>query len=330
MLTEFDVIERFFTRPRQTPYAPSIMLGTGDDCALLNLAPNHHLAVSTDMLVAGRHFFADTDPRGLGHKALAVNLSDLAAMGATPRAFTLALALPEARAQWLAPFSEGLFALADQYDCELIGGDTTAGPLNLCLTVFGEVKHGQALTRAAACVGDDIWVSGVLGDARLALGALRQEWTVTTHDWPALQRALEWPQPRIALGQALTGIAHAALDLSDGLAGDLMHLVKRSKVNAIIEVDQLPRSAILEKQPLTIQQRCTLSGGDDYELCFTAPTNSRGALAALAENLGLPLTRIGTITAFDPSKAQILWHTTNNTPLCAPLRGFDHFDTHVS
>ncbi|MCX8565972.1 MAG: thiamine-monophosphate kinase [Glomeribacter sp. 1016415] len=329
MLTEFDVIERFFTRSHLTRHTPGITLGVGDDCALLNPALGYQLAISTDMLVAGRHFFADTDPRGLGHKALAVNLSDLAAMGATPRAFTLALALPEAHAQWLAPFSEGLFALADEYDCALIGGDTTAGPLNLCITIFGEVKHGRALTRAAACVDDDIWVSGRLGDARLALGVLRQEWSLAPDDWPAVQRALEWPQPRIQLGQALTDLAHAALDLSDGLAGDLMHLVKRSKVNAVVEVEQLPRSAILKKQPLAIQQHCTLSGGDDYELCFTAPPNARAAITALEKNLDLPLTRIGTITPFDPSQAPIIWRTANHAPLLTPLRGFDHFAPHA-
>lgn len=329
MLTEFDVIERFFTRSHLTHHTPGIALGVGDDCALLNPTAGYQLAISTDMLVAGRHFFADTDPRGLGHKALAVNLSDLAAMGATPRAFTLALALPEAHAQWLTPFSEGLFALADQYDCALIGGDTTAGPLNLCLTVFGEVKQGRALTRSAACVGDDIWVSGRLGDARLALGVLRQEWTLAPDDWPTVQRALEWPQPRILLGQALTDLAHAALDLSDGLAGDLMHLVKRSKVNAVVEVEQLPRSAILKKQPLAIQQHCTLSGGDDYELCFTAPPNARAAITILEKNLGLPLTHIGTITPFDPSLAPIIWRTANHASLPTPLRGFDHFAPHA-
>jgi len=357
MLTEFGLIDRFFTRPRTdashrlhtdtapqalapTPDVPShTALGIGDDCALLMPAPGKQLAISTDMLVAGRHFFADVEPHALGHKALAVNLSDLAAMGAQPRAFTLALALPEAGEAWLQGFSEGLFALADRYACELIGGDTTAGPLNICITVFGEIEPGRALTRDAARSGDDIWVSGQLGDARLALGAARQEWQVDSADLPGLRRALERPEPRIALGLALRGLAHAALDLSDGLAGDLQHILKRSGLTACVDIDALPRSAAVARQTPAIQRLCTIAGGDDYELCFTAAPAARERIAALSTTLGLPLTRIGTIrdavlAAPQPPPARprplINWVDADGKPLPDTLtntfHGFDHFD----
>jgi len=338
MLNEFGLIERFFTRPpvHAAPGALSrTVLGIGDDCALLAPAPGRQLAISTDMLVAGRHFFADVDPAALGHKALAVNLSDLAAMGAQPRAFTLALALPEARESWLQGFSDGLFALADRYGCELIGGDTTAGPLNICITVFGEIEPGRCLTRDAARAGDDIWVSGQLGDARLALGVARQEWRVADAELPALQTALERPEPRVALGQALCGLAHAALDLSDGLAGDLLHILKRSGLAARVDVEALPRSAALARQALEVQRICTVAGGDDYELCFTAPPAARPQLAALSTTLGLPLTRIGTIDDVADQDGsmpapRIHWLDAQGQPLPAAVQnlfhGFDHFD----
>lgn len=345
MLTEFGLIDRFFTRPRAPASSPTA-LGIGDDCALLAPSPGMQLAISTDMLVAGRHFFADVDPGALGHKALAVNLSDLAAMGARPIAFTLALALPDAREDWLQGFSEGLFAMADRHGCELIGGDTTAGPLNICITVFGEIEPGRALTRDAARSGDDIWVSGTLGDARLALGAARNEWLVAETDLPGLRRALERPEPRIALGQALCGIAHAALDLSDGLAGDLRHILKRSGLAARVDVDALPRSTAVASQPPEIQRLCTMAGGDDYELCFTAPVAARRRIAALATTLALPLTCIGTLcdaassatSAKTPQSSPrplangVTWIDADGKPLPDTLQntlhGFDHFDAH--
>ncbi len=329
-MKEFELIERFFAHKRAPQAA---VLGIGDDCALLAPPSGYQLAISTDMLVEGRHFFAGTEPRSLGHKALAVNLSDLAAMGARPVAFTLALALPKAREEWLAPFSEGLFALADSHDCALIGGDTTAGPLNLCLTVFGYIETGRALRRDGARVGDDIWISGTLGNARLALGALRNEWTVAPEDLSAMRRALEWPQPRVVLGQALQGIAHAAVDLSDGLVGDLAHILKRSHVTATVVADLLPRSAVLARAPLSVQRHCTIAGGDDYELCFTAAENQRGTLAALSEKLSIPLTRIGKINPFPaaeqlnpPSAERIQWLDASGMPLAENWHGFEHFD----
>ncbi len=328
MLTEFSLIARYFERTHAQPRPGArAVLGIGDDCALLAPAAGTQLAISTDMLVAGRHFFTDVDPEALGHKALAVNLSDLAAMGAAPRAFTLALALPQAEPQWLEGFSRGLFALADRYQCELIGGDTTGGPLNICITVFGELPAGQALRRDAAQAGDDVWVSGMLGDARLALGALRGEWSLDAAERGTIRAALERPEPRVALGLALRGVAHAALDLSDGLVGDLQHILERSHCSAHLDADALPRSAILRAQPLAVQRQCTLAGGDDYELCFTAPPAARERLASLAQKLALPLTRIGTIGTPDASAAaQQHWTDAAGHALAETFHGFDHFN----
>jgi thiamine-monophosphate kinase len=334
MLSEFSLIDRFFARRAGARAARIVAddaangtLGIGDDCALLRPRPGEMLAVSTDMLVEGRHFFPDIDPRALGHKALAVNLSDLAAMGAQPQAFTLAFALPQASEDWLAAFSDGLFELAERFDCELIGGDTTAGPLNLCLTVFGSVPPGLALRRDAAQAGDDIWISGTLGDARAGLGVLRGEWSADAAHTATFRRALERPEPRVQLGLALRGVAHAALDLSDGLAGDLLHILERSQLQAQVEVDAVPRSAALRRLSPEIQQRCTLAGGDDYELCFTAPASARAAVAAVGRKVDLPLTRIGTIVALQAAAAHpaIGWRDAAGNPLTLSLQGFDHF-----
>ncbi|MBV8628329.1 MAG: thiamine-phosphate kinase [Paraburkholderia sp.] len=324
MLSEFSLIDRYFARRARASRAA---LGIGDDCALLEPQAGTMLAISTDMLVEGRHFLADVDPNALGHKALAVNLSDLAAMGAKPQSFTLALALPQAREEWLAAFSEGMFELAERFDCELVGGDTTGGPLNICITVIGEVPPQLALRRDAAQHGDDIWVSGTLGDARAGLGVLRGEWTVDPDDAATFCRALERPEPRVALGLALRGHARAALDISDGLAGDLLHILERSRVNAVVDVDAIPRSAALRRLPSEVQRRCTLAGGDDYELCFTAPADARAAVEAAGKSVSLPVTRIGTITALqntadDPA---ITWHDAAGEPLTLTLQGFDHF-----
>jgi thiamine-monophosphate kinase len=326
-LSEFSLIERFFER-RARAGTPRAALGIGDDCALIAPRAGEMLAISTDMLVEGRHFFADIDPHALGHKALAVNLSDLAAMGAQPRAFTLALALPHARGEWLAAFSDGMFEVAERFGCELIGGDTTRGPLNICITVFGDVPPQDALRRDAARAGDDVWVSGTLGDARAGLGMLRGEWTVDASAAAGFRHALERPAPRIALGLALRGIAHAALDLSDGLAGDLRHILERSRVNATVDADAVPRSTALRKLPADVQRRCALEGGDDYELCFTAPATARATLEALGERVGVPLARIGTISALQApaDEPAIHWHDSAGAPLSLTLHGFDHFN----
>jgi len=292
---EFDLIDRYFKRPaRRSP------LGAGDDCALLAPKPGMQLAVSTDMLVEGRHFLSTADPFKLGHKALAVNLSDLAACGAAPLAFTLALALPEANEAWLAPFARGLLALADEFQCELVGGDTTRGPLNICITVFGEVPAGQALLRSGARAGDDVYVSGTLGDARLALEVFRGGLSVPASAFELARARMEQPTPRVALGQALRGIATAAIDVSDGLLGDLGHVLQQSQVGARIDVDAAfgllatSNAAGLQAER---QFEFVLAGGDDYELAFTAPAAQRGAVEAAAQESGTVVTRIGQIEA---------------------------------
>ena len=325
---EFDLIERYFTRP-----AARAALGVGDDCALLRPTPGTQLAISSDMLVEGRHFFADVDPFTLGHKALAVNLSDLAACGATPLAFTLALALPHADAAWLAPFSRGLWALADAHGCELIGGDTTQGPLNICITVFGEVPvvdgKSQALLRAGAKTGDDVYVSGTLGDARLALDALRGALALPPAVLAQARRRLEQPTPRVALGQALRGVASAALDISDGLLGDLRHLLKASGVGATLDTSIAMNLLAACAHPdcanglisLKTQLTCVLAGGDDYELAFTAPPSARGAVQAASRLSATPVTRIGHIDA-EPGLRLVDAH---GQRLSNDFQSFDHF-----
>lgn len=295
-LGEFELIERYFTRPPRRA-----ALGVGDDCALLAPRPGMQLAVSCDMLVEGRHFLSTVEPRRLGHKALAVNLSDLAACGAAPLACTLALALPRSDAAWLAGFADGLHALAEAHGCELVGGDTTAGPLNVCITVFGEVPAGAALLRSGARPGDALWVShaagGGIGDARLALEAFRGRVVLAGECFERVRRAMELPQPRVALGVALRGIASAAIDVSDGLLGDLGHVLRRSGVGARVDVDALPRSADLAAQPLELQRLCTLAGGDDYELLFTAPVEAQARVLDAARTAGVAASCIGRIEA---------------------------------
>ena len=337
-LGEFGLIERYFNRAQATRNATTqatkatkatqatVVLGIGDDCALLSSTPGHHWAVSTDTLVEGRHFFANVDPVHLGHKALAVNLSDLAACGATPRCFTLGLTLPHVNEAWLSGFSRGLLALADQYDCTLVGGDTTQGPLNIAITVMGEVPQGQALRRSGARVGDDIWVSGTLGDARLGLEVLqgKRQMNHMSHmshmSSEALQYAqhrLECPTPRVALGVALRGVATSAIDLSDGLLGDLGHLLKSSglasglasgldsSLGAEIHTDWIEGSndgsnaisPFLKNLELNDRLSLVLAGGDDYELLFTVPASLRQTVLALAQRLETPLTRIGVMVS---------------------------------
>lgn len=346
---EFELIERFFKRnpppakarraqaatdseANQGADAGRVVLGIGDDCALLQPAPGQQLAISTDMLVEGRHFLPSVDPAALGHKALAVNLSDLAAMGARPLAFTFALALPPERARdeaWLAALAGGLFALADAHGFPLVGGDTTAGPLNLCLTVFGEVPAGQALRRDGARPGDELWVSGSLGDARLALGALRGEWPLPPAVLAAARQRLERPTPRVALGLVLRGIASSAIDVSDGLAGDLGHILKASGTGAVIDTEvasNLIAACAHHAWPegqfdAETRLRLALTGGDDYELAFTAPPARHQAVLAAARAAQTPVTRIGRIEA-----APGLWLAGadgQRSPL--PARAFDHF-----
>jgi thiamine-monophosphate kinase len=289
---EFDLIAKFFTRS-----VTRAALGVGDDCALFATSPGMQLAVSSDMLVEGRHFLPTVRPARLGHKALAVNLSDLAACGAKPMAFTLALALPRVDEVFLDGFARGLLALADAHGCELVGGDTTQGPLNICITVFGEVPAGEALLRSGAKVGDDLYVSGTLGDARLALEAFRGTVPLDGAAFESVRRAMEQPQPRVALGLALRGVASSAIDVSDGLLGDLAHVLRRSSVGAEVLVDALPRSDVMRALPESLQRECTLAGGDDYELVFTAPPQHAARVAAAARAAQVAVTRFGSISA---------------------------------
>ena len=296
-LGEFDLIARYFKRPPQRA-----ALGVGDDCALLAPLPaGQQLAVSSDMLVEGRHFLSTVAPDRLGHKALAVNLSDLAACGAAPLAFTLALALPRADEAFLEGFSRGMFALAQAHGIELVGGDTTAGPLNICITVFGAVPAGQALLRSGARAGDELWVShpvgGGLGDARLALEAFRGGVALDAEAFEAARVRMECPEPRVALGLALRGLASSAIDLSDGLVGDLGHVLAQSHVGATVNADAMPTSRILAAQSLALRRECLLAGGDDYELLFTAAANADAAVMAAADRAGVAITRIGRIDA---------------------------------
>jgi len=321
---EFDLIDRFFKRP-----ALRSPLGVGDDCALLAPAAGMQLALSSDMLVEGRHFLSTADPFRLGHKALAVNLSDLAACGAKPLAFSLALALPRADEAWLGPFSRGLFALAEAHGCELVGGDTTRGPLNICITVFGEVPAGQALLRSGARAGDELWVSGTLGDARLALEVFRGTLSLPEPAFEQARARLEQPTPRVALGQALRGIASAAIDVSDGLLGDVGHILRQSGVGASIDLpvamnllaaqDDSTRAGGL----FSLERRleCVLAGGDDYELAFTAPAAQHTAVRAAAAQAGTPVTRIGRIEA----QAGLRLLDAQGAPVAPRWGSFDHF-----
>ncbi|MEJ8825605.1 thiamine-phosphate kinase [Variovorax humicola] len=321
---EFDLIAKYFTRP-----VKRAALGVGDDCALLAPAPGMQLAVSSDMLIEGRHFLSTVDPARLGHKALAVNLSDLAACGAKPLAFTLALSMPSVDEAWLAGFSRGLLGLADEHGCELVGGDTTRGPLNICITVFGEVPAGAALLRSGARTGDDIWVSGTLGDARLALEAFRGTLSLPATMFKFARLRMEQPTPRVALGLALRGIATAAIDVSDGLIGDLTHILLASRVGARLDADAAMDMIAARRMPANAEsglaletlRACALAGGDDYELAFTARATARDAVEQAAHASHTAVTRIGTIE----SALGVRVVDAHGTVLPQRFTGFDHF-----
>lgn len=314
-LSEFDLIKRYFTRP-----TPGCVLGVGDDAALLRVADGMELAVSTDMLVSGTHFFPDADPYLLGHKTLAVNLSDLAAMGAQPRWATLSVSLPDADEYWIERFSAGFFALADAHGVELAGGDTTRGPLNLCVTIMGEVPRGRALRRSGARAGEDVWVSGRLGEAALALTHLQGRISLPEASLAACASRLHQPQPRVALGLALRGIASSAIDVSDGLLADLGHILEQSGVGAELAFDALPKpGAFGHEQSHAV--RCMLAGGDDYELCFTASAALRDEIGQISARLGIALTRIGVIT---PEAACIV-RAGDGSVMPITEFGYDHF-----
>ncbi|MDW8469967.1 MAG: thiamine-phosphate kinase [Burkholderiales bacterium] len=311
MLSEFELVRRYFGRG-----APSALLGVGDDAAILAPTPGAELAFATDLLLEGRHFRAHDDPRALGHKALAVNLSDMAAMGARPRWALLAIALPEADEAWLAAFADGLYALAARFGVDLVGGDTTRGPRTLCVAILGEVPAGQALTRAGARPGDDVWVSGNSG-VRRSRSRARARQTRTRRAGVAA------PEPRVSLGERLRALASSAIDVSDGFAQDLGHILEASGVCARVRYEALPRHPALERPGVdeALRRRCVLAGGDDYELVFTAAPAARAAIEEVGRALGVRLSRVGTIERGAPQLAIV---DARGAPI-EPPRGFDHF-----
>jgi thiamine-monophosphate kinase len=291
--TEFELINRYF---RQLTLArEDVVLGVGDDAALMKCPDDMMLAVSMDSLVSGVHFFADTAPAALGHKALAVNLSDLAAMGADPAWVTLALTLPEVSEPWLYEFCQGFAGLAERYQVSLVGGDTTRGPLAVTVQVHGFVPNGFAMRRDGAEVGDDIYVTGTLGDAALALQQLKQGLSQQAVNAAIVER-LERPQPRVEAGLALRHLAHSAIDLSDGLLADLGHILTLSGVGASLALDRIPRSSAVDAVIRSEEDwSLVAAGGDDYELCVTLPSVCRAEVAGIAQRLDLAITRIGSI-----------------------------------
>ena len=320
MPSEFDLIARYFVRP-----TPNAVLGPGDDCAVLAPAPGMELAITTDMLVSGTHFLPDADPCQLGWKTLAVNLSDLAAMGAKPRWALLAGSLPSADEPWLAAFADGLFACAERYGVDLVGGDTTRGPLNLCVTALGEVPAGAALRRDGAQVGDDLWVSGQPGLAALGLAHLQGRARLPEPLASRCLAALHRPLPRIELGLALRRLAHAMIDVSDGLLADLGHIAERSGVVAEVFQPQLP--ALPTGAEPALVRNCQLAGGDDYELVFSAAPGKRHELAELATQLDLPLWRFGRIIkAGGGIHGEVRLLDEHGQTLPTTRKGFDHFD----
>ena len=320
---EFDLISRYFSRP-----VPSGYLGGGDDCALLPVDPGKTLAVSTDLLVEGRHFFSDVSPLTLGHKALAVNLSDLAAMGATPLGCVLGLAIPAINDDWLRDFSQGFYALAQSAACPLVGGDTTwAEKITLSVTVFGQVDAAKALRRSAARPGDDIWVSGQLGGPHIALRLLQGDVPQSLDQdagqlLAAVRPSLETPEPPIFFAARLAGLAHAALDISDGLLQDLGHILKASACGAKISYDRLPADPAIVGLPEALHEEAMLSGGDVYQLCFTAPTSHRPDIQALASDCGIQVSRVGQITAM-PGELQVM--RDDGRAIHLVRQGFEHF-----
>ena len=314
---EFDLIAQFFS-----PATSKAVVGVGDDCAVLRPQPGMDWAVSTDTLIEGRHFLSTVPPRRLGHKALAVNLSDLAACGATPRVFTLALSLPRMDLGWVQALSEGMLELARAWDIDLVGGDTTAGPLSLTLTVMGEVPPGQALLRSGAAPEDLIWVSGQLGMARLALETFRGQVHVGGDEFERARRYMEMPQPRVGLGLALRGVASSAIDLSDGLLGDLAHVLKASGVGAQLRMADLPQDPLVAALPPALRAHCVLGGGDDYELLFTAAPHQTPQVLRASERSGVPVTAVGCITR---ARGLVVLDDQGRPVDVSAYAGFDHF-----
>lgn len=318
MSSEFDLIHHYF----QWPVAHTDLAG-GDDAAAISVSPGHQLLVSTDMLVEGRHFFHGADAGALGWKSLAVNLSDIAAMGGVPRWAFLSLALPDVDADWLEGFSRGFRACADAFKVDLAGGDTTRGPLTINVTIMGEAPTGTAITRAGARAGDEVWVSGQPGRAALALWHLRDGLALQPDAQPLCLSALHRPQPRVALGTALRGIASAMLDVSDGLLGDLAHILEASQAGVVLHAARLPLAPLMAAcGDEAAALRACLTGGDDYELLFTAAAAHHEAVEAAACRSGVGVHCIGRIDA--PAAGCHLRHG-NGAMQALDMRGFDHF-----
>lgn len=318
---EFSLIARYFDRVKSARF--DVETGIGDDCALLNIPEKQTLAISTDTLVSGIHFLPDIDPADLAYKALAVNVSDLAAMGADPAWLTLALTLPSVDESWLKAFSDSLFEQLDYYDMQLIGGDTTKGPLSMTLGIHGYVPVGRALKRSGAKPGDWIYVTGTPGDSAAGLAILQNRLTVSdeTDNAYLVKRHLR-PTPRILQGQALRDLASSAIDLSDGLVSDLGHILEASECGARIDLDAFPYSEAMQRHVDGEQaMRWALSGGEDYELCFTVPELNRGALDVALGHLGVPFTCIGQMSA----DVDGMHFQRGGDVVTFDYKGFDHF-----
>ncbi|HQN65707.1 MAG TPA: thiamine-phosphate kinase [Methylophilus sp.] len=316
MASEFDIIRDFFTRPSK-----HTDLSIGDDAALIQPSPGTQLAISTDMLVAGTHFFVDAAPYDIGWKSLAVNISDMAAMGAQPKWATLSISLAENDTQWLSEFARGFFACADKFNVDLIGGDTTRGPLNISVTIIGETPIGRGLVRSGAKEGDDIWVSGHIGSAAAGLAHLQGKMALENVALHASLDALHRPMPRVALGLALRNIANSAIDISDGLAQDLGHILAASHLGAEVFYESIPKNPALKAKLDAVFETMVLSGGDDYELCFTAPQQARDAIRNIGQELNLQLSRIGIIRAGNG----LTVYDAENKAMSLQKTGYDHF-----
>lgn len=319
MPTEFNIIDKYFTRPSQ-----NADLSVGDDAALIQISAGHQLAISTDMSVAGTHFLENCPAYFVGWKSLAVNVSDMAAMGATPKWATLAIALPSIDEAWLAEFSRGFFACADAFGISLIGGDTTRGPLNISVQIMGEVPVGKALRRDGAKAGDEIWVSGTLGEAALGLAQLQNklaENTLSAVEKKVCIDALQAPQPRVALGLALQDIANSAIDISDGLLADLGHVLERSKLGANLYWEQIPHVNIINSIDVKKLQSLSLAGGDDYELCFTAPASEHDLILEIGKKLNFKLSAIGETT----QETKLNLYDKNHQLIELKSTGYEHF-----
>ncbi|MBS5216807.1 thiamine-phosphate kinase [uncultured Sutterella sp.] len=324
---EFQIIEKFFTYQTFGAWKSQ---GVGDDCAIIDTGAGR-IAVTCDMMALGTHFLPDADPEDVGYKALAVNLSDLAAAGAVPRAFFLSIGLPRRDDGWLADFSRGLMKLARESGCALLGGDTTRtpevqgrhAPVTISITAMGDLPAGMGLTRKGAKPGDDIWVSGTVGDAYAALKCRWGAWSVMPDLEPELFARMDRPTPRIALGQALLGAASAAADISDGLLADLGHILERSGVSAEIEWEKIPTSVALQSMTPARQHEAALAGGDDYELIFTAPPSSAERIYEAGLLSGTPVTRIGRV--IERTSRAVTVRTPDGLPVLLVTEGFDHF-----